>query len=187
MTARAKTGPRPSFDAADAIAAALDIGLDTFTLAQVAGRLGVSAPSLYRVFANRDALLDGCLAHVTARLRTPDPELSWQDQVRAFADSCWSLCEETSGLALAIITHPGAHVHVQLVLRDLHSSMMAAGFPGDGARAEFVLDFVAESVLITHMGLSAMRSATASGETGIERTNRVLNEERAGQPAGPRR
>lgn len=52
-----KTGPKPKFSAADVIDAVLEIGLDRFTMAQVAKKVGVGAPSLYRIYESREDLV----------------------------------------------------------------------------------------------------------------------------------
>ncbi|HCT14480.1 MAG TPA: hypothetical protein DIW82_06730 [Corynebacterium nuruki] len=65
---------RPSrFSPADAVAAALDIGVSTFTMSAVAQRLEVTTPALYRCFPSREALLEASLSAVFARSSPMSP------------------------------------------------------------------------------------------------------------------
>ncbi|MDO5731801.1 TetR/AcrR family transcriptional regulator [Corynebacterium sphenisci] len=152
-----KTGPKPIFTLADVEAAALRLGIRDFTLTGVAKELGVATPSLYRVVDSRQDLLDRLLARVAADFRVPDPTLSWQDQLRRFADDCWAGYEANPGLAEVLLDNPGVHAHIQGYLDRMVAGLRAAGFPGDEARMEFALDFIGDTALVTHIAVCAVR------------------------------
>ena len=88
-----KTGPKPRFHIDDVVRTALTIGLDDFTLADVARALQVTTPSLYRVVATRDHLIHFCLAAMADSLTLPPNTLSWKEQLRYYAEELWRFAE----------------------------------------------------------------------------------------------
>ncbi|MFZ2529568.1 MAG: TetR/AcrR family transcriptional regulator [Rhodococcus sp. (in: high G+C Gram-positive bacteria)] len=176
-----RTGPKPSFSESDAVQAALSLGIDRFTLGEVAKALGVSTPSLYRVIESREHLTHLCLARAADRMETlsadVDPGHSWQQIVRDYAAVFWQALEEYPGLAGAILGNPGAHAHVQGYLRMLRAALREARFPGPDADIDFVIDFVGDTALVTHLGVSAMRQTDSTGELGITTTRRMVSEQ----------
>lgn len=89
------TGPRrgrPSkFSPEDAVEAALDIGVSTFTMAAVAEKLGITSPALYRCFSSRDDLLEACLRKISSRVTDPPHCEDWREFLGTVADSAWDM------------------------------------------------------------------------------------------------
>ncbi|MFD5869112.1 TetR/AcrR family transcriptional regulator [Corynebacterium sp. NPDC060344] len=163
-----RTGPKPRFTADDAIDAALELGLDSFTLGAVAKELGVSTPSLYRIVESRSDLVELSLARTADSLVAPPAELPWPDQLRHYVDTMWALLENHPGVDRAIMDYPGAHAAAQRYFRELADSVMAAGFPGDGGALDFVLDFLGDTILMTHVSIAAMRREISPGRSGLD-------------------
>lgn len=184
-----KTGPKPTFDVDDAVDAAMRRGMDQFTLSGVARELGVSTPSLYRVIESREQLVHLCLARAASRIgflgSDIDASRSWQEIVREYSAVFWQALEEFPGLASAILSTPGAHSHVQGYLRSLTAALVESGFPGDRDDIEFIVDFVGDTALVTHLGVMAMRSAGPSGDTGLETARRMVNQQASQADAQP--
>ena len=178
-----KTGPRPTFSVEDAVDAAMALGMDRFTLNAVARELGVSTPSLYRVIESRDHLAHLCLARAASRiafLAAPiDANQPWQDILRAYTRSFWQALEEHPGLAQSILGNPGAHAHVQPYLRELIGALTASDFPGGREEIMFVIDFLGDLTLVTHIGVVPMRAAGTSGEAGLQTARRMIAESAA--------
>src|SRR6201993_4336091 len=86
---RIQASPRgrpPRVGAEAIVKAAIDIGLSRVTLAEVARRLGVTVPALYRHVRNRDEIVK--LAAIQLTLRRPQPAGAaghWADVVRGCA------------------------------------------------------------------------------------------------------
>ncbi|MDO4685264.1 MAG: TetR/AcrR family transcriptional regulator [Corynebacterium sp.] len=170
-----KTGPKPRFHIEDVVNTALSLGLDTFTLSDVARTLKVSTPSLYRVVATREELVHLCLKKVAKELRIPPPTTPWQDQLRFYVDEIWEIAERYPGTVKAIVNTPGAHVHVQQFFRDFSASLSNAGFPGDAQLIDFALDFLGDTTFMTHLQISTYRSANATD--GLQHVKELLHKE----------
>ena len=89
-----KTGPKPTFTADEAIDAVFEIGLDRFTLGQVAEKLGVATSALYRLFKSREDLMEACLARVSSEYPPPEGES---------ANKVWELMDTHPGLDLLFV------------------------------------------------------------------------------------
>ncbi|WOQ16080.1 TetR/AcrR family transcriptional regulator [Raineyella sp. W15-4] len=161
-----RTGPKPSFSADDVVSAALEIGIDRFTVRQVSARAGVTAAAIYRLFDSRDAIVSSCLDRAAESLRWPDSQLSWADQLRAWAEACWQLFEEYPGLDLTLLRVPGAHVHVQRGMRALIDALVGQGLSED--EALFGLDFVGDLAILTHISVSTFRTVGKDGRRGLD-------------------
>ncbi|AGP31099.1 TetR/AcrR family transcriptional regulator [Corynebacterium terpenotabidum] len=97
-----KAGRKPRFSAEDVIREALDLGLDRFSLSEIARRLGVGTSALYRVYDSREALLSACMEIVVAEFTDiddlVDPGADWQQILRAWAREYWRVCGVFPGL-----------------------------------------------------------------------------------------
>ncbi|OKL50425.1 TetR/AcrR family transcriptional regulator [Boudabousia marimammalium] len=178
-----KTGPKPKFSTADAVEAALNLGLDRFTFAAVAKRLGVTTASLYRLFADRAALVDAALARIAGELEAPSASLSWQDQLRKYVDDVWGMCERYPGFPVALIHHPGGHVHIKRYVNTMVERMLAAGFQGGPELAAFALDFLGDTALSTYVGVQEITSVDESGVPMMEQAKARYNADPEPGPA----
>ncbi|WJZ02117.1 hypothetical protein CFREI_04095 [Corynebacterium freiburgense] len=170
-----KTGPKPRFHIEDVITTALSLGLDTFTLSDVARALKVSTPSLYRVVSTREELVHLCLRHAAKELQLPPETQSWQDQLRFYVDELWSFAERHPGTTKAIVDTPGAHIHVQQYFEDFGKSLTKAGFPGNTNVIDFTLDFLGDITLMTHIQVTTFRASTEHGITGFEQAKQIFD------------
>ena len=79
---------RPArIDRGQIVTVAIELGLDTFSLDEIAAQLGVTTPALYRHVGGRDDIVRAAGAAVIVEL---EPELrtieAWDDWLRAWAD-----------------------------------------------------------------------------------------------------
>ncbi|AEG84868.1 TetR/AcrR family transcriptional regulator [Corynebacterium ulcerans] len=152
-----KTGPKPRFNEQDAINAALSIGLETFTLAQVAKKLGVGTSSLYRVISSRDDLVADCLKYIAKESLLEDSDCMWDQLFLKQVDLLWELFERYPGLDHTLITMPTATRYFQEFFEKFTGQLRRAGFPGDKKRMEFAIDFIFDTVVSTHYQIVAVR------------------------------
>ena len=75
-------------------------------------------------------------------------------------------------------------MHVQRYFRTINKSIMAAGFPGTSEDVDFALDFLGDTVFMTHLQIAGLRNYNENGTTGYERAEQLLNAESAesGEP-----
>lgn len=160
-----KVGRKPAFTAADVVAAAIAEGVDRFTLAAVADRLGVVTPAIYRLFPSRDDLVIACLDAAGATLALPEPGASWREVLRLWADECWRLCEEFPGLSRLVYSYPAAPTRIEPALRAYAEHLGVQGrTPG---QVMFALDFIGDTVFASHLGVESMRTVREDGRTGL--------------------
>lgn len=163
-----RPGPKPTFNLRDAIDAALELGIDRFTMGAVARNLDVAPSALYRVVPDRDALIREALAFIIRQATPPNPDQPWADQLRALADRAWDVLDAHPGVATAMVTVPGAEDTAADFLDKTVAGLTAAGL----ARGEalFAVDFVLDTVLVTHIGYAARvgGDTAASPDAGAE-------------------
>lgn len=178
-----KTGPKPSFTGDDVVDAAVSIGLDTFTLAQVAKRIGVVTSAVYRRFDSRDDLLDACLSRAASTIAVPEPGMSWQEVCRLWANECWRVCEDFPGLAHAVYSNATAFTHVGEIA-EAYSEALEDHARSRG-QAGFALDFLGDTVFACRLGVESMREVDESGQSGLSRAQEQVEEKVPGHPLQP--
>ncbi|MFT3943001.1 MAG: TetR/AcrR family transcriptional regulator [Ancrocorticia sp.] len=169
-----KLGRKPAFSAADAVAAAIAEGIDTFTLSAVARRLGVVTAAIYRVFPSRDDLVIACLDAVGATIELPETGQDWHESLRLWADECWRLCEEYPGLSRLVFAFPAAPTRIAHVVEAYADNLAVQG--KSRRQAMFALDFIGDTVFACHLGVEAMRSVNAQGKTGLDLVRDAVGE-----------
>ena len=125
-----KTGPKPRFTREDVINAAVELGIDRFTLGAVAAKLGIATSAMYRLFDSRDALVDACLAQAAAEIGMImlDGGLPWPELLRNWAETTWNICEKYPGLDITIFQYTQSFSHVQGFTQHAMGILMAQGF-----------------------------------------------------------
>lgn len=161
-----KVGRKPAFTAADVVAAAIAEGIDRFTLAAVADRLGVVTTAIYRIFDSREDLVIACLDTAGATIALPDPGMGWRDALRLWADECWRVCEEYPGLSRLVYAYPAAPTRIKQVFDAYADNLASQG--KNPRQAMFALDFIGDTVFASHLGVEALRSVDEEGRTGLD-------------------
>lgn len=162
-----KTGPKPRFTRGDIVDAVLEIGLDTFTLGDVAAKLGVATSALYRHVESRDEIIALTLDRIVRNIRWDMSGETWQDLLRAQGKQFWDLCEQYPGLSRVLIDFTGSASFAKRVLEELVAELGRRGLRPKPAI--FALDFIGDSVLIVHQAVQIMRQVDDEGRTGLEK------------------
>lgn len=84
-------GRKPVFDKEQAVQAALEEGVATFSLRGVADKLGIKPPALYRMFSSRDELQAAAMQKLAEHINDPAVATTWQDALRLFSSRSWDL------------------------------------------------------------------------------------------------
>lgn len=170
-----KVGRKPAFTAADVVAAAVAEGIDRFTLAAVAERLGVVTTAIYRIFGSREELVIACLDAAGATITLPEPAEHWRDSLRMWADECWRVCEEYPGLSRLVYSYPLAPTRIRGVF-----SAYVGNLAGQGrtpSQAMFALEILADTVFASHWSVEAMRTVNEKGRSGLETVREALGDQ----------
>lgn len=91
---------------ASLVDAAVDLGLDRFTLADVAARVGVGESTVYNYVPSRDALLAKAAAAVFDRLDIDAEAATWTDYVDVVAQRAFDLAARHPGLREYVFDGP---------------------------------------------------------------------------------
>ncbi|AZA13666.1 TetR/AcrR family transcriptional regulator [Corynebacterium choanae] len=153
-----RRGPKPKFSLDDAVDIALSLGLNEFSLAAVAKELGFSTPSLYRVIANRDDLVDKCLERIAQEMPLPPADQPWQEQLHFFTDALWNLLDTYPGLSKIFLTRPFSFRHAQDYIWTLVDNCQDAGFGEDRTGFSFGLMLLAEMTFVSHLHVEQRRN-----------------------------
>ncbi|NMO00607.1 TetR/AcrR family transcriptional regulator [Gordonia sp. TBRC 11910] len=175
-TARAvgrKVGRKPAFTEDDVIAAAIDEGLDRFTMSAVAGRLGVVTAAIYRRFASREMIVVACLDHIAAGIRLPDDDADWRDVLVLWADECWRVCEDFPGLSRVVYEYAPAFTRIEGVLEGYARRLAEHG--KTSGQSMFALDFIGDTVFACHLGVEALRTVDERGTSGFDRVRQAVD------------
>lgn len=160
-----KPGRKPVFTEQDVIDAAFAIGIDKFTLSQVAERLGVAAAALYRLFDSRDAIVSASIRHAVAGVPSPEPGLSWRELLKAMAEAYWQLLEDYPGMEKVIYADPAAIAHFADLFETWNQALVAAGkTPG---QAMFASELVGTTTVNTHLTFRLFHDQTTGGANGV--------------------
>lgn len=133
---------RPRALTVDVIAqAALDDGIDEFSMPSVARRLGVAHSGLYRYVTDRDDLLIHALDRAYLSTTWPGTDLEWEELLREIGEAVWRTCDAYPGLdrasQLAPRAAPSALAHMSEWVPAIEAQHFEAG---DAAVAvEFVI------------------------------------------------
>ncbi|WP_278265377.1 TetR/AcrR family transcriptional regulator [Nocardia sp. AG03] len=169
-----KVGRKPAFTEQDVIRAAMDEGIDKFTLAAVADRIGVVTTAIYRLFGSRDDIVVGCLDVIAATIRYPEPGADWRDTLRLWSDECWRVCEENPGLTRVVYSFAPAFTRIAHILEAYAANLTAQGITP--AQAMFALDFLGDTVFACHLGVQSMRTVDPAGVSGLQRVREALGD-----------
>ena len=144
----------------DVVTAALEIGVDRFTMGKVARRLGVSAADLGHTVSSRDDLLVACLERVSADATLPPTGLSWQDYLRQLSDSLWDVLDAHLGLDHTLINLAWAYVPLVSVAKRAHNALVSGGLRSEDAY--LALNYTFSTVLTAHQQAVAMAETVES-------------------------
>ena len=169
-----------AFTRDDVVTAALEIGVDRFTMGKVARRLGVSTADLGRTVSSRDDLLVACLERVSADVTLPSAGLRWPDYLRQLSDSLWDVLDANPGLDHTLIDLAWAYVPFMSVAKRAHQALVSGGLRSEDAY--LALNYTLSTVLTSHQQAAAMAETIESEhqpgrrERGIDIATRMWDE-----------
>lgn len=120
---------RPRALTIDVIAqAALDDGIDRFSMPSVARRLGVAHSGLYRYVTDRDDLQIQAIDRAILATQWPGDDLTWDELVRAIGDAVWAACDTYPGLDRASQMAPAPAPSMLAMMVDWVAAVERQGF-----------------------------------------------------------
>lgn len=174
-TRPARPGRPARVNAQAIIRAAIEIGLEGVTLKQVADRLGVAVPTLYRHVRNRDELVRLAAFQITlARAMPQAAGLHWSELAQRYAESLFeSFMAEPQLIGELLRGRLGPHAEVD-VLEQFLAALAPHGFTlEEGAQLFHAIGMITIGAAAGSIGLAA---STASGQSWIAEMRRTLTE-----------
>lgn len=86
------------------IDAVLAEGLATFSMPQIAKRLGVAHSGLYRYVDSRGHLLVLAMDRIAREADWPSTDLPWREEIAAIGETLWGLCRQYPGYDIAAVS-----------------------------------------------------------------------------------
>ncbi|AXQ28719.1 TetR/AcrR family transcriptional regulator [Solimonas sp. K1W22B-7] len=168
-----RVGRPPSVTVPQIVAAALELGLDNFSLKQIADHLGVGLATLYRHVGTRDELLRLASFELMLRRQAPATESAhWSEVALQYAETLLqSFLAEPQLITELQRGRLGPHAEVDLLEKFL-GVITRHGFSiDDGVR---LFHAIGTLVVGTATGMAGHRASEASGESWKLETRRVL-------------
>lgn len=170
-----RLGRPPRVNAQAIVQAAIEIGLDGVTLKQVADRLGVAVPTLYRHVRSRDELVRMAAFQITLSRALPDDAgAHWSELAQRYAESLFeSFLAEPQLIGELLKGRLGPHAEVD-VLEQFLAALAPHGFtPEEGAQLFHAIGMITIGAAAGSIGLAASR---ADGQPWIAEMRRTLAE-----------
>ncbi len=146
--------------------AALDDGVDAFSMPSVARRLGVAHSGLYRYVADRDALLVTAVDRAVNTIQWPGADQPWDQLLRAVGAQVWELCDRYPGLDRASLSAPRAAPTTIRLIEEYVAQLHREGFtPEDAALA---VSFVINLTLMSSADMARLRRSGHSTVAGTD-------------------
>lgn len=167
-----RLGRPPRVSTQAIIQAAIDIGLDGVTLRQVADRLGVAVPTLYRHVRNRDELLRLAAFQITLSRALPISQgAHWSELAQRYAESLYmSFLAEPQLIGELLKGRLGPHAEVD-VLEQFLAALEPHGFtPAEGAQLFHAIGMITIGAAAGAIGLAASRAAAEPWSAELRRT-----------------
>lgn len=168
-----KAGRKPAFTEQDVIAAVLAEGIDSFTLAGVARRLGVVTAAIYRLYSSREDVVVACLDHIAGTFRVPEESDDWQTILRLWAEECWRLCDGYPGLSRVVYTYAPAFTRIEHIIVEYARCLAVHG--KSQKQAMFALDFIGDTVFACYLGVESWRARDDAGISGFEQVKGAVD------------
>lgn len=155
-----RPGPKPTFRLDDAIDAALAEGIRDFTIGGVAKRLNVAPSALYRVVADRDALVHEAIRRILQDFKPAPADLPWQDQIRLNSAELWWLVSRYEGVSTILLLAPDLYGVVKDLVHQVVNNYVEVGLPLD--KSLFAVDTVTEMILAGSVSYASLKESSSN-------------------------
>ena len=123
-----------------------DTHLMTWSIRDLAGRLGIAASGVYHHVGGKDSLCREVVERVLARIEVPDLQLTWQEWFRTLLFQAGPVVAEYPGVAKWMLMHGPT---LPAALPVLEAGMSILGASGFGERAAFTYAVLLNNAMLT--------------------------------------
>ncbi|WP_278313105.1 TetR/AcrR family transcriptional regulator [Lolliginicoccus levis] len=162
-SSRKKSGRPRVLHEHDIVAAALAEGLLDATMPAVARRLGVSHSALYRYCADRNALLQACIAQAVTSMPWPDPEEPWRTMLPKLAETTWAMLARYPGLTETMLTATRSPEELTILAEKFVGGLVRQGFTAQDAI--LAIELIGDLTLTTFTAMQRLDAPVEGGGT----------------------
>ncbi len=145
-TTRFHAGLTPEAVVAAAVELTRESHLFSWSIRDLARRLGVSPSAIYHHVGGKDLLCRRVVEEVATRLAVPDPDLSWQDWFRELLFAMGPVAMEYPGVAKWMLMHGPV---IQAVLPTIDTGFAAMRRAGFGEMTGFAYALLFNTAMLT--------------------------------------
>lgn len=150
-------------------------GLAKLSMRRLGAEVDVEAMTLYHYFANKDALLDGLVAHVFARATVSlADEGPWQARLAGYAHSLRATLLAHPGLVPLVVSRPAV---TDATLRVMEHGLEVLHGAGFAPRAALDLVYTLNDFVIGHVA-ATVATAALTGRPGQEQRLNTVDAKR---------
>lgn len=145
-TARFHVGLTPELVVDAAVDLTRESHLLSWSIRDLAGRLGVAPSVIYHHVGGKDLLCRRVVEQVLGHIELPPVELDWPDWFRRLLHTVWPLAAQHPGVAKWMLMHGPT---IPAVLPTLEAGMAALHRAGFGSRADFAYALLLNNAMLT--------------------------------------
>ncbi|MGJ9563874.1 TetR/AcrR family transcriptional regulator [Actinotignum sp. GS-2025f] len=180
-----KVGRKQRFNADDVIRAAKEVGVFTFTMSDIASKIGVATPAVYRLYDGRQDIVDAVVRRAADETPIVLAGTDWHDAIEQADANLRRTLDDFVGLGEVLLCNPKLTVHFARQLQGLSRALEDGGF---SHRKAVAFAFMATGRTILHyVTEKAFRNIDLEGLDVMEKTGPDLIpflEDAAEEPAG---
>lgn len=170
-TPPAKVGRPPRVTVQAILDAAIELGLESVTLKQIADHLGIGLATLYRHVSNRDELVRSAAFQLMLARRVPENrDAHWSELALRYAESLFeSFYSQPQLISELLRGRLGPHAELD-VLENFLAAIGRHGFtPAQGAQLFHAIGMLMIGAAAGHIGLQAAQAAGEPWSLSVRR------------------
>ncbi len=121
-------GRKQRFNADDVIRAAKEVGVFTFTMSDIAGKIGVATPAVYRLYDGRQDIVEAVIRRAADETPIVHAGTDWHDAIEQADANLRRTLDDYNGLGEVLLCNPKLTVHFARQLQGLSRALEDGGF-----------------------------------------------------------
>jgi AcrR family transcriptional regulator len=112
-----------------ALQIATESGVEAVSMRSVATRIGLTAMALYPHVPSKEAMLDGIVDRLIARVELPAPDAPWEERLADLARSFRTVAHVHRSVVSLLFTRPAVTPDAMRLVETIYQALLDAGVP----------------------------------------------------------
>jgi AcrR family transcriptional regulator len=112
-----------------ALQIATESGVEAVSMRSVASRIGLTAMALYPHVPSKEAMLDGIVDRLIARVELPAPDAPWEERLADLAHSFRTVAHVHRSVVSLLFTRPAVTPDAMRLVETIYQALLDAGVP----------------------------------------------------------